>query len=236
MKIDEYTEDVDFNVVSDLIVNFVRRGRLAQDYGIDESGRIVVENDGSLARGVYGIELRGYYNGKPWRFYERDVFVIVDEYDESDSGIDEENVLTYDGTFDISFGGDGVSAAFVADAINAHNNDEGAHPSMLAQVQAALSTSLAGIQSVLRSLQRGIDSHAESLTAHSDIREAIGTAQQDISDIQSLLVQIQQAIEESGKVDDVKVNGVSVVEEKVANLTIPENLVVFGEVVGTVDD
>ena len=54
-----------FDVVTNMIVNFVRRGRLAQPHGIDISGRLVISNDGSLARGIYGVEITGYYEGIP---------------------------------------------------------------------------------------------------------------------------------------------------------------------------
>ena len=67
--LENYREAADMSVVSKLVVNFVRRGRLPQTASVDEQGRIVALNDGSLALGVYGVELTGYYNGEPWRYF-----------------------------------------------------------------------------------------------------------------------------------------------------------------------
>lgn len=111
----DYTEIADFGVVSDLGINFVRRGRLNQMFSLDSIGRIVIENSGNLAQGVYGVELYGYYHGELWRFYLKNVFQIVNENSNSDSGSDSGNILTYDVTFDVNFGSDGVASDFVVD-------------------------------------------------------------------------------------------------------------------------
>ena len=111
----DYTEIADFGVVSDLGINFVRRGRQNQMFSLDSIGRIVIENSGNLSQGVYGVELYGYYHGELWRFYLKNVFQIVNENSNSDSGSDSGNILTYDVTFDVNFGSDGVASDFVVD-------------------------------------------------------------------------------------------------------------------------
>ena len=127
LLVENYRSAADMSVVSRLIVNFVRRGRLPQVASVDDQGRIVALNLGLLPRGTYGVELTGYYNGEPWRFFQQDVFTIVDEnseLSESTGG----DVPIYDTTFTVSFRGDSITAAFVDAALNAHNNDEDAHP------------------------------------------------------------------------------------------------------------
>ena len=127
LLVENYRSAADMSVVSRLIVNFVRRGRLPQVASVDDQGRIVALNLGLLPRGTYGVELTGYYNGEPWRFFQQDVFAIVDEnseLSESTGG----DVPIYDTTFTVSFRGDSITAAFVDAALNAHNNDEDAHP------------------------------------------------------------------------------------------------------------
>ena len=165
LLVENYRSAADMSVVSRLIVNFVRRGRLPQVASVDDQGRIVALNLGLLPRGTYGVELTGYYNGEPWRFFQQDVFAIVDEnseLSESTGG----DVPIYDTTFTVSFRGDSITAAFVDAALNAHNNDEDAHPH----------------------LQQAIE----------DLQEQVG---------------------EAGTITDVLVDGVSVVEGKVARIS-----------------
>ncbi len=165
LLVENYRSAADMSVVSRLIVNFVRRGRLPQVASVDDQGRIVALNIGLLPRGTYGVELTGYYNGEPWRFFQQDVFAIVDEnseLSESTGG----DVPIYDTTFTVSFRGDSITAAFVDAALNAHNNDEDAH----------------------HHLQQAIE----------DLQEQVG---------------------EAGTITDVLVDGVSVVEGKVARIS-----------------
>lgn len=124
----------DLNVVNNIIVNFVRRGRIAQPYGLDSNGRLVIANDGSLARGLYGVELTGYHDGKPWRHYIKNAFKIVDENEDADTPTVVDDVPVYDLSDNMSFGGDGVTAAYVDAAIDAHNEDNEAHAVLQAKM------------------------------------------------------------------------------------------------------
>ena len=192
IKTGEYVETADFSVVRNMIVNFVRRGREAQTSSVDGAGRIVVENDGSLARGVYGVELTGYYNGEPWRFYVKDVFQIVNENAESDEPTGVDNVPVYDVTVDVSFGGDGISAAFVEAAVNMHNSDENSHPHILGELSGKVDDVEVDGESVVET---------DPVTG----KRIVGFRKNQF-----------------GKVDDVKVNGESVLNENnEAEITVP---------------
>ena len=192
IKTGEYVETADFSVVRNMIVNFVRRGREAQTSSVDGAGRIVVENDGSLARGVYGVELTGYYNGEPWRFYVKDVFQIVNENAESDEPTGVDNVPVYDVTVDVSFGGDGISAAFVEAAVNMHNSDENSHPHILGELSGKVDDVEVDGESVVET---------DPVTG----KRIVGFRK-----------------DQFGKVDDVKVNGESVLNAaNEANIVVP---------------
>jgi len=145
----DYTEIADFSVVTHMGVNFVRRGRIAQTFGLDSLGRIVIENSGNLAQGVYGVELYGYYHGEPWRNYQKNVFQIVNENANSDPGSDNENELTYDVTFDVTFGGDGISAAFVDATVATHNSNQESHPDLREEIEEKVSDVKVGDTSVV---------------------------------------------------------------------------------------
>ena len=154
--------DVDLSVIKWLVAQFVRRGRSLQSMEIDSQGRAVIFNSGDLAMGVYGVEFNGYYNGQPWRFFEKKVFAIVDQTVNAVEQSGEINgIPVFDVTLTITLGGEGVPESYVTNAINEHDNDMNAHP------------------------------------------------------------YLQERIENAGKVDDVKVNGLSVVDEnKEANINI----------------
>ena len=154
--------DVDLSVIKWLVAHFVRRGRSLQSMEIDSQGRAMIYNSGDLAMGVYGVEFNGYYNGQPWRFFEKNVFAIVDQTANAVAHSGEINgIPVFDVTLTITLGGEGVPESYVTHAINEHDNDMNAHP------------------------------------------------------------YLQERIENAGKVDDVKVNGVSVVDEnKEANINI----------------
>ena len=200
IKTGEYVETADFSVVRNMIVNFVRRGREAQTSSVDGAGRIVVENDGSLARGVYGVELTGYYNGEPWRFYVKDVFQIVNENAESDEPTGVDNVPVYDVTVDVSFGGDGVTAAFVEAAMTAHNNDIESHSDMRSDLAGKVDDVLVDGESVVE-------------TDPATGKRTVGFRR-----------------EQFGKVDDVKVNGESVLNEaNEANIVVPTTVEEFSD-------
>ena len=129
----------DLNVVTNMIVNFVRRGRIAQPHGLDTNGRLVIANDGSLARGLYGVEITGYHDGKPWRHYIKDAFKIVDENEDADAPTIVDDVPIYDLSENMHFGGDGVTAEYVDNAIAAHDEDEDAHPELQQMITHAVS-------------------------------------------------------------------------------------------------
>lgn len=171
----------DLNVVNNIIVNFVRRGRLAQPHGLDTSGRLVISNDGSLARGIYGVEITGYHDGKPWRHYIKDALKIVDENEDADAPSVVDDVPVYDLSDNMSFGGDGVTAEYVNAAISAHDGDENAHPELQQMITEAVE----------------------------DLRE-----------------EIEEGLVEAGKVNDVTVNGDTVLDPdtKVANITVPTKI------------
>ena len=202
VKTGDYTEAADFSVVRNMTVNFVRRGREAHSHTIDVNGRIVVPCGGDLPRGVYGVELVGYYNGEPWRFYQKDVFRIVDENERIDPGTAGESVLTYDVVFDVSFGGSGTSPGYVEAVLNAHNNDEAAHPSLQNQLDE--------INTTLAQMQQAIEDAGDVDDVQVDGQSVLGSDK--IARIDS---------SGFGHVDDVIVNGQSVVEDKVASITVP---------------
>ena len=171
----------DLNVVNNIIVNFVRRGRIAQPFGIDGNGRLVIANDGSLARGLYGVELTGYHDGKPWRHYIKNAFKIVDENEDADTPTVVDDVPVYDISDNMNFGGDGVTAEYVNAAISAHDGDENAHP---------------------------------------EIQQMITEAVEDLRE------EIEEGLVEAGKVNDVTVNGDTVLDPgtKVANISLPTKI------------
>ena len=184
IKTGEYTENADFSVVTHMGVNFVRRGRVSQNFGLDTLGRIVIENSGNLAQGVYGVELYGYYHGEPWRFFQKNVFHIVNENVNADPGTGNENTQTYDVSFEVSFGGEGISAAFVEATVATHNGDQ---------------------------------------ESHSDIREMIPTKVSELQNDSDFAdkTYVDNKASAAGKVDDVTVNGVSVLNDKTAEITMP---------------
>lgn len=164
--VEEYRAATDMSQVDNLMVAFNRRGRILQTSYVDNVGRIMASNSGNLALGVYGVELTGYYNGEPWRFYASEVFEIVNEGGDSASSV-VDGIPIYNVTFAVTLG-DGADISFVDTAIINHNGSD---------------------------------------TSHSDIRQDITQLQEDVAN--------------AGKVDDVKVNGVSVVSSKEANITVP---------------
>ncbi len=202
IKIEEYSEEADFSVINSLKVNFVRRSRIAQTSVVNPQGKIVVENEGNLACGIYGVELTGYYNGEPWRYFMKDVFEIIDETEEADPGTSVDNVLTYDVSMDVSFGGDGVSSAFVEAVVNMHNNDESSHPSLLWAIGRIVDDIIAMKEDI----------------AHAGKVDDVEVDGESIVD-ENKVAHIDS--DQFGKVNDVKVNGSSVVSEKVADITIP---------------
>ena len=189
-NVEDYKATTDMSQVESLLVNFVRRGRITQTSGVDSVGRIVASNSGNLAIGIYGVELTGYYNGAPWRFYADDVFEIINDENEVSESVIDEGVPIYDVTFTLSLGGS-ADISFVDSAIINHNNNE---------------------------------------SAHGDIRRELGDKIDDILvDDESVVVtdpvtgkkEVKFDSDNFGKVDDVKVNGTSVVSQKVANIPVP---------------
>lgn len=182
----------DLNVVNNIIVNFVRRGRIAQPFGIDGNGRLVIANDGSLARGLYGVEFTGYHDGKPWRHYIKNAFKIVDENEDADTPTVVDDVPVYDLSDNMSFGGDGVTAAYVDAAIDAHNEDDEAHEALQAKMAGKVDDVLVDGESVVET---------DPVTG----KRIVGFRK-----------------DQFGKVDDVKVNGESVLNENnEAEITVP---------------
>ena len=170
--LENYREAADMSVVSKLVVNFVRRGRLPQTASVDEQGRIVALNDGSLALGVYGVELTGYYNGEPWRYFSQDVFEIVDENSEANESTGDD-VPMYDVTFVVSFGGDSITAAFVEAAISTHNNDEDSHPGITEELSKKVDDIMVDDESVVdvdpETGRRTVNLHKDQLGKVDDV-------------------------------------------------------------------
>lgn len=237
----DYTEDADFSVVTHMGVNFVRRGRIAQTFGLDSLGRIVIENSGNLAQGVYGVELYGYYHGEPWRNYQKNVFQIVNENANSDPGSDNENVLTYDVTFDVTFGGDGISAAFVEATVATHNGDQESHPDLREEIEEKVSDVKVGDTSVVEGGVAVIDLSGKQdvIDDLSTIRSgaaAGGTAYQKPGTgipASDLSAEVQDMIENGGKTKSVSVNGGTPVTPDAngqVDLTIEQANVTIGNV------
>ena len=196
-----HTETADMNVVRNLIVNFVRRGRIFQAHGIDMQGRIVILNLGTLPSGTYGVELVGYYNGEPWRYFKKDVFEIVRQNSDA-TPAGSGDVPTYDVTFELNFGGESVSPEYVDAAIAAHDADEQAH---------------ADIREALQTLEAELRQEIAEAGEVNDVQ----IDGQSILDPETKVANIDSS--QFGKVDDVKVNGVSALDPttKKVSLTIP---------------
>lgn len=240
----DYTEDADFSVVTHMGVNFVRRGRIAQTFGLDSLGRIVIENSGNLAQGVYGVELYGYYHGEPWRNYQKNVFQIVNENANSDPGSDNENVLTYDVTFDVTFGGDGISAAFVEATVATHNGDENSHPYLLEKIEEKqdviddLATIRSGAGAGSTAYQKpasGIPEEDMSNGVKGKLAKADTAYQKPGTGIPAsdLSSEVQDMIENGGKTKSVSVNGGTPVTPDAngqVDLTIEQANVTIGNV------
>ena len=132
-RIGEYETTLDMNVIDSLIVNFVRRGRIPQTYTIDANNRVQAYNSGILAKGVYGVEFVGYYNGQPWRHFASELFAIVDsDGTEPDSTIS--NIDVFDVTIYMKLSGDGVTADFVQAMMEEHNADALAHTEIRGEI------------------------------------------------------------------------------------------------------
>lgn len=237
----DYTEDADFSVVTHMGVNFVRRGRIAQTFGLDSLGRIVIENSGNLAQGVYGVELYGYYHGEPWRNYQKNVFQIVNENANSDPGSDNENELTYDVTFDVTFGGDGISAAFVDATVATHNSNQESHPDLREEIDGKVSDVKVGNTSIVEGGVAVIDLSGkqdviQDLATIRSGAAAGGTAYQKPGTgipASDLSAEVQDMIENGGKTKSVSVNGGTPVTPDangLVDLTIEQANVTIGNV------
>lgn len=154
----EYTEAADLHSINNLVINYVRRGvRFAQTFTIDDEGRAIIVNQGTLDCGLYGIELTGYYGGEPFRFYGKDMFEITDD------------------TVDVS------------------------DPSDIIDIEITIKLYTSGVSKAY-------------------VDYAIGNVNREMAAMEDAL---RDEISEAGQVDDVKVNGVSVVSQKEANITVP---------------
>lgn len=154
----EYTEAADLHSINNLVINYVRRGvRFAQTFTIDDEGRAIIVNQGTLDCGLYGIELTGYYGGEPFRFYGKDMFEITDD------------------TVDVS------------------------DPSDIIDIEITIKLNTSGVSKAY-------------------VDYAIGNVNRDMAAMGDAL---RDEISEAEHVDDVKVNGVSVVSQKEANITVP---------------
>lgn len=208
----DYEAEVDLSQIDSMTANFVRRGRSTQESSFDSSGRLLISNEGTLDKGVYGVEMVGYYNGQPWRSYAKNVFEIVNaNVDADDSDATMNDVPIYDVTIAVTLGGSGVTADFVDAMIAKHSDDETSHPYLIEKIENA-----GKVDDVL---VNGVSVVDEDKVA--DI--PVPTTVAELSDANNYATKnyVDAQMATAGHVDDVKVNGQSVVANKEANINIP---------------
>ncbi len=205
-KVGEYEATLCLEAIDSLIVNFVRRVRESQTVTHDQ-GKVLAYNDGKLAKGVYGVEMVGYYNGQPWRFYAPEVFEIADDGETEASNVIG-SVNVYDVTFYMKLGGDGVTPGYVDAAVTMHNTSEEAHTDMR--------EAITGIRTQVERRLVGA-----KVTFNDGHTEDVELGFNDQGEVILLLPK-----ETFGKIDGVKVNGeeLEVDENGKVDITIPQNV------------
>lgn len=169
--------------VEDLAIYMTRQGRtkVLQSFALDEEGKaIIYVNAADVSVGVYGIEITGTWNGARLRAQKVCAFEMVGNG--GDSGV------LYDYAVDIVLAVNSSSSdVIITNAIDEHNNDVMAHPSL---------------QTAIGALGKVDDVRVDGVSIVTG-----KTAQIDSSAF--------------GKVDDVRVNRMSVMSGKVAEIVMP---------------
>ncbi len=208
----DYEAEVDLSQIDSMTANFVRRGRSTQESSFDSSGRLLISNEGTLDKGVYGVEMVGYYNGQPWRSYAKNVFEIVNaNVDADDSDATMNDVPIYDVTIAVTLGGSGVTADFVDAMIAKHSDDETSHPYLIDKIEDAGKVDDVKVNNV-SVVDENKNANIQVPTTVAELNDANNYATKNYVDAQMAT---------AGHVDDVKVNGQSVVSNKEANINIP---------------
>lgn len=206
----EYTEAADLHSINNLVINYVRRGvRFAQTFTIDDEGRAIIVNQGTLDCGLYGIELTGYYGGEPFRFYSQDMFEITDDTVDVSDPSD-----TIDIEITIKLNTSGVSKAYVDYAIGNVNRD-------MAAMENALRDEISETGHVDDVKVNGV-----SVVSQKEANIMMPTKVSELQNDSNFAdrAYVNGKVTAAGKVDDVQVNGVSVLEGKVAEIEMPTNV------------
>ena len=206
---------VSFVEVANITANLVRLPSLktAVSSTIDSDGRLIIPISGeSLVCTSYGIELLGFYNNGNWRHQIAPAFEIVQSSTEDNYALGESDNLTID--LEILIGETYASSRALAGTMAEHDAAEKSHPYILQQL-ATLAQTVADIATAAAG---GISTHNTSSTAHSDIRESLSGLSTAMQAAQEAITALQTAIQSAGKVDDVQIDGTSILDNKVANI------------------
>lgn len=171
---------LDLTEVDDLRIYLTRAGRskMSQSYALDDYGRaIVYVNARDVAVGVYGIELMGVMSGSNLRAHKTNV-LTVSGHGHGNEGV----LLDYEVDIVLSVNVP-TTDAYVQAAIEAHNEDENAHPELQTEIADKVDDVLVDGESVVET---------DPITG----KRTVGFRK-----------------DQFGKVDDVLVNGRSVVGE-----------------------
>lgn len=190
---------VSFEEIANITVNLIElpSRKTPLSYSIDEEGRILIPVDGTnLECTTYGVELIGFYNNGNWRHQIAPAVEIVKVSAQDNYALTESDDRTID--LYISLGDTSVSTRLLDTKIEEHNTNTQAH----------------------QDLRQEINDLAEDGL---EMAGRMASAEESISDINEALQYMQGDISEAGKVDDVTVNGQSVLNQitKTANITMP---------------
>lgn len=207
--------NVSFEEIANITANLVRLPSLKSSVScsIDSEGRLVIPITGEqLVCTSYGIELLGFYNNGNWRHQITPAFQIVMTSTEDNYALTESDNLTID--LEIVIGETYASNRMVETSVNEHNEAQTAHPYILQQL-ATLAQTVADIATAAAG---GIASHNTSNTAHQDMRDSISGLSSAMQNAEEAILALQTAIQSAGKVDDVQIDGTSILDNKVANI------------------
>ena len=206
---------VSFVEISNIIVNLVSlpSTKTPVSHSIDEQGRLVVDIAGeNLDCNTYGIEINGFYNNGNWRHQIAPAFEIVMFSTEDNYALNESDNLTID--FEIIVGETYASSRALAGTMAEHDAAQTAHPYILQQL-ATLAHTVADIATAAAG---GIATHNTSNTAHQDIRESVANLNTAMQSAETAILALQTTIMSAGKVDDVQIDGTSILNNKIANI------------------
>lgn len=206
---------VSFVEVANITANLVRlpSSKTALSSTIDTEGRLVIPISGEeLVCTTYGIELLGFYNNGNWRHQIAPAFEIVQSSTEDNYALGESDNLTID--IEILIGETYASSRALAGTMAEHDAAETSHPYILQQL-ATLAQTVADIATAAAG---GISTHNTSDTAHQDIRQSISGLTNAMQQAEAAMDALQTAIQSAGKVDDVQIDGTSILDNKIANI------------------